>query len=48
MYIYHLISIDLELSRSFNTYTAKLTVISPARTPGLPTVLHLIYTFSAY
>ena len=25
MYIYHLISIDLQLSRSFNTHTAKLT-----------------------
>ena len=25
MYLYHLISIDLESSRSFNTHTAKLT-----------------------
>jgi len=26
MYIYHLISIDLQISRSFNTHTAKLTI----------------------
>ena len=34
IYLYHLISIDLQSSRSFNTHTVKLTVISPDRTSG--------------
>ena len=30
VYIFHLISIDLQSSRSFNTHTAKLTAFLPA------------------
>jgi len=44
LYIVSLISIDLELSRLFNSLHCK----AYSYEPGLPTVLYLICTFSAY
>jgi len=44
LYIVYLISINLELSRLFNSLHYK----AYSYEPGLPTVLHLICTFSAY
>jgi hypothetical protein len=38
MYIVHLISIDLQSSRSFNTHTATVTVMSPDRTTCWPII----------
>jgi len=44
LYIVSLISIDLKLSRLFNSLHCK----AYSYKPGLPTVLYLIYIFSAY
>ena len=44
MYIYHLFSIVLQSSCSCNSSHCK----AYSYKPGLPTVLHLIFTFSAY
>jgi len=44
VYIAYLISIDLESSRLFNSSHCE----AYSYEPGLPTVLHLICTFSAY